>query len=111
MNAGLPTVYTLLVIGVLTLATLLTRAGMLLVGERLKLSRRVEAALRFAPACALAALVLPEVLLPSGSLDLSLGNPRWPAALAASLFLLWRHSIIGAIGLGMAAYAVLRLLQ
>ena len=64
----------LLAIVSLVLATFITRAGMLLVGDRLRLSRHVEAALRFAPACALTALVLPEVLGPAGVLDLSLGN-------------------------------------
>ena len=64
----------------------------MLAGERMRLSRHVEVALRFAPACALTALVLPEVLGPAGPLDLSLGNARWPAALVATLFLLWRQS-------------------
>jgi branched-subunit amino acid transport protein len=100
----------LLAIVSLVLATYVTRVGMLLVGDRLSLSRPVESALRFAPACALTALVLPEVLGPAGTLDLSLGNPRWPAALAAALFLLWRNNMLGAIGIGMAVYAVVALL-
>ena len=70
----------------LTLATFVTRSGMLLVGERLKLSAGLESAFRFAPACALAALV-PDILYPAGTLDLTRANPRWPAALAAALFL------------------------
>lgn len=94
----------------LVVATFVTRAGMLLVGERLRLSRHVETALRFAPACALTALIVPEVLSPTGSLDLSLGNPRWPAALAAALFLLWRQSMLGGIAIGMAMYGVIRVL-
>jgi branched-subunit amino acid transport protein len=92
----------------LVVATFVTRAGMLLVGERLRLSRHVEAALRFAPACALTALVLPEVLAPAGTLDLSLGNARWPAALAAAAFLLWRQSMLGGIAIGMAMYGAIR---
>ncbi|HEY6508663.1 MAG TPA: AzlD domain-containing protein [Vicinamibacterales bacterium] len=93
----------------LVVATFVTRAGMLLVGERLRLSRHVEAALRFAPACALTALVLPEVLSPSGVLDVSLGNARWPATLVATTFLLWRPSMLGGIAIGMATYAAIRL--
>ena len=100
----------LLAIVSLVLATFITRAGMLLVGDRLKLSRHVEAALRFAPACALTALVLPEVLGPAGVLDLSLGNPRWPAALASAAFLVWRNNVLGGIAVGMAVYTVLSLL-
>jgi branched-subunit amino acid transport protein len=94
----------------LALATLATRSGILMAGERFRLSRRVNAALRFAPACALTALILPEVLYPSGVLDLSRGNPRWLSAVVAVVFLLWRHSILGGIAVGMAVYALMRLL-
>lgn len=94
----------------LTAATLATRSGILVAGEKFRLSHRANAALRFAPACALTALILPEVLYPSGVLDVSLGNPRWPATLVAVVFLLWRHSILGGIAVGMAAYAVMRML-
>ena len=97
----------LLAILSLVFATFVTRAGMLLVGDRLTLSRHVEAALRFAPACALTALVLPEVLGPAGTLDLSLANARWPAALASAAFLLWRNSVLGGIAVGMATYALI----
>lgn len=95
---------------VIAITTFLTRAGMLVAGDRLKLSHSIEAALRFAPACALTALVLPEIVYTTGAFDLSLDNPRWPAALAATLLLIWRHSIIGAIALGMTVYAVCRVL-
>ncbi len=101
----------LLAIVSLVLATFITRAGMLLVGDRLTLSRHVEAALRFAPACALTALVLPEVLGPAGVLDLSLGNARWPAALASAAFLLWRNNVLGGIAVGMGVYTVLAVLS
>ena len=94
----------LLAIVSLVFATYVSRAGMLLVGDRLNLSRPVEAALRFAPACALTALVLPEVIGPAGTLDLSLGNARWPAALASAAFLLWRNNMLGGIAVGMGVY-------
>ena len=107
---GVSTADVLLAILSLVLATYVTRAGMLLAGDRISLSRHVEAALRFAPACALTALVLPEVLGPSGTLDLSLANPRWPAALASACFLLWRNNILGGIAVGMGVYTLLALL-
>jgi branched-subunit amino acid transport protein len=101
--------YVLAAIACLVVATFVTRAGFLLLGERLTLSRRVDAALRFAPACALTALVVPGIVSPEGALDLSLGNPRWLAALVATAFLLWRHSVLGGIAVGMIAYALIRL--
>ncbi len=103
------TAQVLMAIACITVATFVTRAGFLLLGKRVTLSRRVDAALRFAPACALTALVLPEIVSPMGALDLTLSNPRWPAALVATAFLLWRHSMPGAIAVGMIAYGGLRL--
>lgn len=107
---GVATADVLLAIASLVLATYVTRAGMLLAGDRISLSRHVEAALRFAPACALTALVLPEVLGPSGTLDLSLANPRWPAALVSACFLLWRNNVLGGIAVGMGVYTAIALL-
>lgn len=93
----------------LAVATLATRSGVLIAGERFAVSRRVDAALRFAPGCALTALVLPEVLYPAGTFDLSLTNPRWPAALAAVAFLIWRPNVAGGISVGMLVYGAIRL--
>ena len=92
----------------LTAATLITRSGILCLGESLTLSPRLESALRFAPACALTALVAPEILAPSGALDLTMGNPRWLSAIAAGLFLAWRPSMAGGIAVGMGVYTALR---
>ncbi|WP_375509273.1 porin, partial [uncultured Caballeronia sp.] len=56
------------------LATVATRAGFLLVSPRIGLPARVERALRYAPACALAAIIAPEIfVLESG---FHLGNGR-----------------------------------
>ena len=46
-------------------------------------------ALRFVPPAVLSALVFPDLLMPSGHLDLSLGNHRWIAGLIAGL-VAWR---------------------
>ena len=40
------------------------------------LPERVQHALRYAPACALVALIVPEVVLQSGTLALNLSNPK-----------------------------------
>jgi len=108
MSSGLSTSETLLAVVVIALTTFLTRAGLIVAGDRVRLSHTAESALRFAPACALAALVVPEILFPMGTLDLSLDNPRWPAALAATLLLLRHTSVTGAIALGMTVYAIVR---
>ncbi len=101
-------IYLLLVTVGMVLATFLTRAALLLVGQRLKLSPRVEAALRFAPICALAVLVVPEVLVQDGAVNVSLSNPRVLGALAATAFLLWRRSMVGCIAVGMLVFTAVR---
>ncbi len=103
------TPYLLLVTVGLVLATFLTRATMLLVGERFKPSPRVESALRFAPICALAALIAPEVVVANGTVELSPANPRLAAALAATAFFLWKRSMVGCIVVGMLVILAFRL--
>lgn len=95
----------------LALSTFITRTSFLLAGARLRLGHRVEVALRYAPVCTLAAIIVPDILLhpPETTLDLSLFNPRLIGALAAGLWLCWSRNIIGCLALGMAAYTLARL--
>jgi branched-subunit amino acid transport protein len=95
----------------LALSTFLTRTSFLLAGARLRLGARVEAALRYAPVCTLAAIIVPDILLhpPASTLDLSVFNPRLVGALAAGLWLCFSRSLIGCLGSGMAAYTLARL--
>ena len=64
------------------LATTLPRASFIVLGNRVTLPSRVQRALRYAPAAALAAIVVPDVLLVSG--ELAPLNPKLAAAGAAS---------------------------
>jgi branched-subunit amino acid transport protein len=101
-------IYMLLVTCGLVLATFATRTVMLLGRQRFKPSRHIDAALRYAPVCALAVLVVPEVLLHAGAVDVSVTNPRLAGALAASAFVLWNRSIVGCIAVGMTVFAAVR---
>jgi branched-subunit amino acid transport protein len=101
--------YLLLVTFGMVLATFLTRAALLLVGERFKPSPRVEAALRFAPVCALAALIAPEIVVRSGTVDLSLANPHLVAAVAAAAVFVWRRSMLWCIAVGLLVLTAFRL--
>ena len=94
----------------MVLATFLTRAALLLVGQRFKLSPHVEAGLRFAPVCALAVLIVPEVVVQGDAVNLSPANPRMAAALAATAFLLWKRSMVGCIVVGLLVITAFRLL-
>lgn len=94
----------------MVLATFMTRAGVLLVGQRFKLSPRVEAGLRYAPVCALAVLIVPEIVVQAGTINLSLANPRLVAALAATAFFLWKRSMVGCIVVGTLVVVAFRFL-
>ena len=95
----------------LALSTFITRTSFLIAGAKLRLGHRVEVALRYAPVCTLAAIIVPDVLMhpPGQHLDLSLLNPRLIGALAAGLWLCRSRNIVGCLALGMAAYTVARL--
>lgn len=98
-----------LTIAGLTLLTVVTRNAFLVLGRHFTLPERVQHALRFAPACALVALIVPEVLLQSGTLALSTGNPKLAAtAVTIGVIALTRRAV-AAIALGMLAYTVVRL--
>lgn len=71
---------TFLLIG---LATLLPRASFIVLGQRASLPEAVQKALRYAPAAALAAIVVPDVVLVNGAPELF--NPKLGGAIAAVL--------------------------
>ena len=69
----------------------------------------VRRALRFVPPAVLSALILPDLLMPAGSLYLSLDNHRWLAGLVAVL-VAWRtRSMLLTILAGTAALLILQL--
>jgi branched-subunit amino acid transport protein len=92
----------------MTLVTLATRSLMLAFGDRIPLPERVQHALRFAPACALAALIVPELLTAQGAWAISLGNARLVAGAAAIAVMLATRSMMATMGLGMAVFLALR---
>jgi branched-subunit amino acid transport protein len=94
----------------LALTTFLTRTSFLLAGSRLRLGHKVETALRYAPVCTLAAIIVPDVLMhgPASGYDFSMFNPRLIGALAAALWLCWSRNIIGCLAVGMAGYSIAR---
>ncbi|BBB68122.1 membrane protein [Undibacterium sp. YM2] len=98
-----------LVIGLLTLATFIARSGFWLVGHHINLPRRVQEALRYAPACALAAIIVPDLLLTNGQVEVGLQNPRLLAGLLATAFFLVRKNMLQTIFFGMAVFTYIRL--
>ncbi|MBA2547377.1 MAG: AzlD domain-containing protein [Burkholderiaceae bacterium] len=99
----------LLIIG-LTLITQLMRSTFLMFGDRFRLPERVQHGLRYAPVCALIALITPELFVNQGALDISMSNPKLVAGIVAALSTLVLRSMIATIAIGMLVFATLRML-
>jgi len=90
----------------LTFATIAARAGML-VFRRMSPGATVERALRYAPACALAAIVGPELVFSHGAVEPD-HLKLWAGAAATLCFVLTRN-LFATLAAGMAMFTALRL--
>jgi branched-subunit amino acid transport protein len=98
-----------LVILVLALATAATRSSFWLIGHHITIPKRVQEMLRYAPACALAAIIAPDLLLADGQLVLHAGNFKLIAGIVATIYYLLRRNMLETIVFGMAFFTLLRL--
>lgn len=94
----------------LTAVTVITRSAFLVLGDRFRLPERVQHALRYAPACALSALIAPEVMTAGGALVLDPTSPKLAAGLVAVAVMAFSRSMIVTMAVGMGIFTVLRLL-
>lgn len=101
-------IYVWLTIGLLLMATVISRSALFLMGRSLKISPTLMHALRYAPAAALSAIVAPDLFMQAGQTDVSLVNPKLVAGIAASLFFLWTRHMLGTIVVGMLVFSVMR---
>ena len=92
----------------MTVVTVATRTVMIVFGDRIPLPERVQHALRFAPACALTALIAPELLTEQGAWAISLANAKFIGGAIAIAVMLATRSMLATMGLGMAAYLAMR---
>lgn len=105
MNSG----YALITIVGLTVITVLTRGFFLISRQELVLPDWVKRGLRYAPLAALAAVVVPEVVMAQGELIGTWKDARLYAAAAASAYFFWRRGILGTIVTGMVVLIPLKL--
>ena len=90
--------------GVITYAIRLVPIWLL---ERATISASWRQALRFVPAAVLSAIILPELVMPGGVFDLSLGNARLLAGLVAIL-VGWRtQNVLWTLAVGMVLLWIL----
>ena len=91
--------------GIITYAIRLVPIWLL---ERVTIGDSWRQALRYVPAAVLSAIILPEVVMPGGVLDLTLGNARFFAGLLAIL-IAWRtKNILWTLAVGMILLWVLQ---
>ncbi len=90
------------------LVTYLTRLTPMWLYKRLKIPLWLHQAMRYVPTAVLTAIIFTEVLIPNGSLDLSLHNGRLLAALLAAI-VAWRTgNVLVTIAVGMIALWILQ---
>lgn len=98
---------TMISIGVATYAI---RLSFIYLFGRMDIPEALRRALVYVPPAVLSAIVFPELFLPGGELDLSLGNPRLLAGLLAIL-VAWRtKNVLLTLLVGMTALYILQLL-
>ncbi len=93
----------------LTVATVVTRGSFFMLPARYALPAQVERALRYAPACALTAIVAQGVLTRDHEPYLTAGNYQWWALVAAAAVFVKTRNMIAMITVGMAVFTALRL--
>jgi branched-subunit amino acid transport protein len=93
----------------LALITVLTRGFFLLTEREIPIPAWLRQGLRYAPLAALAAVVVPEVVLTQCQLINTWMDARLFAVAAASVYFYWRRGILGTILVGMAVLLPLRL--
>jgi branched-subunit amino acid transport protein len=92
----------------LGLGAFFTRAVFVLPGSRLKLPAMAERVLRYAPAAAIMAIILPDLAFSHGGLSISIENPKLIAGLVAFGLAAGTRSVLVTIAGGMAALLLLR---
>jgi branched-subunit amino acid transport protein len=93
----------------LALLTLLTRGFFLLPEREVPIPAWLRQGLRYAPLAALAAVVVPEVVMSQGELISTAKDARLYAAAAAAAYFFWRRGILGTILTGTAVMLAMRL--
>ena len=96
-------------VGGMALLAFFTRAVFILPGSHLRLPPTAERVLRYAPAAALMAIIVPDIALAQGAWAISIDNPRLVGGLVAFALAATTRSILLTILGGMAALTLVRI--
>jgi len=102
-------VWTLAVIVGLAGVTVLTRSFFFISSEEWSLPDWAQRGLQYAPIAAMAAVVLPEVLIQQGEFLQTWMDARWMGAAVGAAVYFWRRDVLLTIVAGMLAYLPLHL--
>jgi branched-subunit amino acid transport protein len=92
------------------LITYALRLSFIALFERLQVPAWLRRGLRFVPPAVLSAIIIPELLVRDGALDVSVGNARLLAGVLAAL-VAWRtRNVVLTVAAGMAALWLLQAL-
>jgi branched-subunit amino acid transport protein len=89
--------------------TAVTRGFFLLTDREWPLPGWVMQGLKYAPLSALAAIIVPEVLVTDGALIATWQDARLLAVVAGTAYFVWRRGILGMIVVGTSVMLALRL--
>ena len=93
----------------LTLVTIATRSSFFMLPARIELPASIERALRYAPACALTAIITQGVLARDREPYVSVHNYEMWAIVAAALVFAKTRNMVAMMVAGMAVFTALRL--
>lgn len=102
-------VYLLVAITGLGVVTLLARGSFFLLPASVDLPPGIERALRYAPACALVAIIAPALLTRDGHLYASASNEQVWGVVAAALVFVKTRNMLAMMAVGMVVFTLLRL--
>ncbi|WP_096698278.1 AzlD domain-containing protein [Polaromonas sp. AER18D-145] len=101
--------WTVLTIVGLALVTVITRSFFFMSSKPWTLPPWVQRGLHYAPIAALAAVIIPEIVMTQGQLIDTWRDARLFAALAGVAWFVWRRGVLGTIIAGMAVYLPLHI--
>ena len=101
--------WTVLTIFCLAIVTIITRSFFFLSSKPWTLPAWAQRGLHYAPIAALAAVIVPEIVMTQGALISTWQDARVFAALAGGAWFFWRGGVLGTILSGMAVYLPLHI--
>ena len=93
----------------LAVVTVITRSFFFLSSKPWTLPAWAQRGLHYAPIAALAAVIVPELVMTQGALIATWRDARVFAALAGAAWFFWRRSVLGTIVAGMVVYLPLHI--